>query len=266
VEVIHLQGFLFFGTAERILDQVRARLAAAGSPLRFLILDFHHVGGVDSAATAVFLKLRKLTVGRGVTVLCTDVPQSVVAQFARSDLVFTADGSLQRFPDVNAALERCESLLLADYHEDTADRSVIEELELQLGQSPWLSVLIDAMDERFIPAGAHLIHAGETTRDVFIVVRGSLAVQVTGVDGTPIRLRTMTAGAIVGEMALYTHQARVADVIAVDDSVVLQLSEEALARLEGEARDAAVLLHRMIATNLSVKLTVANRLLQRARL
>jgi len=46
---------------------------------------------------------------------------------------------------------------------------------------------------------------------------------------------------------------------------VLCLSEEALARLEREAREAVGLLHRLIATNLSGKLSVANRLLQRAR-
>ena len=266
VEVIHLQGFLFFGTAERILDQVRARLAQeALPPLRFLLLDFRYVSGVDSAATAVFLKLRKLTTGRGVSLVCTEVPAPVVAQFARAELVFGVDDTLRRFPDVNAALEHCETALLADGVDETTDRPVHEQLAQQLGPSEWIAVLLDAMEERTVPAGHYLIRAGETARDLYLVVRGSLAVQVTGADGVPMRLRTMTAGAIVGEIALYTRQARGADVLAVDEAVVLCLSEEALARLEREAREAVGLLHRLIATNLSGKLSVANRLLQRAR-
>ncbi|MFM9013119.1 MAG: hypothetical protein ACKORK_05895, partial [Gemmatimonadota bacterium] len=62
-----------------------------------------------------------------------------------------------------------------------------------------------------------------------------------------------------------TRQARGADVLAVDEAVVLCLTEAALARLETEAREAVGLLHRLIAMHLSGKLSVANRLLQRAR-
>jgi hypothetical protein len=47
---------------------------------------------------------------------------------------------------------------------------------------------------------------------------------------------------------------------------VCRLSEASLARLEAESEAAAVLLHRLVAMNLSGKLTVANRLNQRARL
>ncbi len=117
-----------------------------------------------------------------------------------------------------------------------------------------------------VPSDSYVIQAGDTARDVFLVERGTLAVQVTGADGAPLRLRTMTAGAIVGEVALYTRQPRGADVLAVEETVVHRLSADALARLERETQESAVLLHRLVATHLSGKLTVANRLLQRARL
>jgi SulP family sulfate permease len=122
------------------------------------------------------------------------------------------------------------------------------------------------MERLTIAAGTPLIRTGDTARDIFFVERGQLAVQVAGQDGTPIRLRTMTAGAIVGEVALYTRQPRGADVLALEETVVYRLSEASLARLEAESEAAAVLLHRLVAMNLSGKLTVANRLIQRARL
>jgi sulfate permease, SulP family len=267
VEIVHLQGFLFFGTAERVLDHVRARLAAGDQPtLRFLVLDFRHVSGVDSAATACFLKLRKLTESRHVDVRCTEVPDTVVQQFARAGLTFDTTPTFGRLPDVNSALERCEDALLADHDDGGVAGTLLQQLEAQLGPSPYLPVLVEAMEAMTVPAGTFLIRAGDEARDLFLVVRGHLAVQVAGPDGTPLRLRTMAAGAIVGEIALYTRQPRVADVIAVEESVVCRLSEAAITRLEAEQRDAAVLLHRLIATNLSGKLAAANRLLQRARL
>ena len=141
-----------------------------------------------------------------------------------------------------------------------------DQLELSLGMHPPLDTLVAAMERLTIPAGTLLIRTGDTARDIFLVERGQLAVQVAGQDGTPIRLRTMTAGAIVGEVALYTRQPRGADVFALEETIVYRLSEASLARLEAESTLAAVLVHRLVAMNLSGKLTVANRLIQRARL
>ncbi len=267
IEVMHLQGFLFFGTAERVVDQVRARLGATDQPaLRHLVLDFRHVSGVDSAATACFMKLRKLTDAKGVDVAYAEVPSSLAEQFQRAGLTFDSAGPLTLQPDVNAALERCEAALLADLATDDAAQPFREQLVAQLGESPWIDPLIAAMERVVVPSDAYVIRAGDTARDVFLVERGTLAVQVTGADGAPLRLRTMTAGAIVGEVALYTRQPRGADVLAVEETVVHRLSADALARLERETQESAVLLHRLVATHLSGKLTVANRLLQRARL
>ncbi|MFM8910689.1 MAG: cyclic nucleotide-binding domain-containing protein, partial [Gemmatimonadota bacterium] len=267
VEVMHLQGFLFFGTAERVVDQVRLRLGASDHPaLRHLILDFRHVSGVDSAATACFLKLRKLTDAKGVDVAYTEVAPALAEQFRRAGLVFDPTGPLSLQPDVNAALERCEAALLADLATDEATHPLREQLVAQLGESPWIDPLIAAIERVVVPAGALVIRTGDTARDVFLLERGTLAVQVAGPGGTPLRLRTMTAGAIVGEVARYTRQPRGADVIALEETVVHRLSADALARLERETQESAVLLHRLVATNLSGKLPVANRLIQRARL
>ena len=267
IEVMHLQGFLFFGTAERVVDQVRARLGATDQPaLRYLVLDFRHVSGVDSAATACFMKLRKLSDARGVDVAYTEGPSALAEQFRRAGLVFDDAGPLSLQPDVNAALERCEAALLADLPTDDAARPLRDQLVARLGESPWIDPLMSAMTRVVVPAGAFVIRTGDTARDVFLVERGTLAVQVIGPDGAPLRLRTMTAGAIVGEVALYTRQPRGADVLAVEETVVHRLSAEALAELERETQEAAVLLHRLVATHLSGKLTVANRLIQRARL
>jgi SulP family sulfate permease len=212
------------------------------------------------------MKLRKLTDAKGVDVAYAEVPSSLAEQFQRAGLTFDSAGPLTLQPDVNAALERCEAALLADLATDDAAQPFREQLVAQLGESPWIDPLIAAMERVVVPSDSYVIRAGDTARDVFLVERGTLAVQVTGADGAPLRLRTMTAGAIVGEVALYTRQPRGADVLAVEETVVHRLSADALARLERETQESAVLLHRLVATHLSGKLTVANRLLQRARL
>ena len=60
VEVVQLQGYLFFGTADRMVEHVRRRLSSGDRvALRFLVLDFRHVSGINSAAATCFLKVKR---------------------------------------------------------------------------------------------------------------------------------------------------------------------------------------------------------------
>jgi SulP family sulfate permease len=59
--ILKLQGFIFFGTAHNLLDQVRRRATdAACVALRFAVLDFRRVTGLDSSAAASFVKMTRL--------------------------------------------------------------------------------------------------------------------------------------------------------------------------------------------------------------
>lgn len=59
--VLHLQGFLFFGTANSLLERVRRRLDESGrDAIRFLLLDFKRVSGLDSTALLSFSKMKQL--------------------------------------------------------------------------------------------------------------------------------------------------------------------------------------------------------------
>ena len=82
-------------------------------------------------------------------------------------------------------------------------------------------------------------------------------------NGRKLRLRTMTDGAIVGEIALYMKQERTADVIVETPSEIFRLSASDLARLEREDPEVALLAHRLLAINLSEKLSVANQAIKR---
>src|SRR6185295_19591684 len=45
---VSLQGYLFFGTAERLRLRILSEIGAASrSSVRFVVIDFRHVGGLD---------------------------------------------------------------------------------------------------------------------------------------------------------------------------------------------------------------------------
>lgn len=64
---LQLQGFIFFGTANGLLEQVRAR--ARATPTRYVALDFRQVIGLDSTALLSFDKMRQLARESGFTLL-----------------------------------------------------------------------------------------------------------------------------------------------------------------------------------------------------
>ena len=62
VLILVLQGFIFFGTADKLISAIRSRLAERGDVgIDFLVLDFHHVSQLDTSAIVSFSKLAQLS-------------------------------------------------------------------------------------------------------------------------------------------------------------------------------------------------------------
>jgi len=74
-----LQGYLFFATAYRLLEEIRARherCKADGAPLTYVVLDFLNVVGVDGSAISVFEKLRRFCAREKITLVLSDVDRA----------------------------------------------------------------------------------------------------------------------------------------------------------------------------------------------
>src|SRR5262249_34519560 len=59
--ILRLRGFIFFGTANHLLHEVRERLADKAAPaLKYVIFDFRRVTGLDSSAIISLGKVQQL--------------------------------------------------------------------------------------------------------------------------------------------------------------------------------------------------------------
>ncbi|WP_395458088.1 SLC26A/SulP transporter family protein [Azospirillum melinis] len=275
IEAMQVQGYLFFGTAEQIVGPVRDRLEQAGiqaggdagaQPLRFLIIDFRHIKGMDSAAAGVFRRIRNLIEAAGATLVLSALPDAVEDAFRNCGLDPDRDPVLRRAPDLDHALESCEEALLAGNGADGGgvDAPLLRHLEAMTGPHPRLADAVAALDTLHLEPDEVLIRAGEAASDVFIIGRGRVKVQIALPDGRSLRLRTMTAGAVVGEIALLLGQTRGADVVVETPATIHRLTAATLARLEREDPELALVLHRILATTLAQKVTLANRLIEQA--
>ena len=87
-----------------------------------------------------------------------------------------------------------------------------------------LDEFIAVADPTDYKAGQSIIRQGENGDCMFVVAEGSCKVMVHR-DGQNVELAVLGPGEIFGELALFGHRPRFADVLAATDCVLLKLSE-----------------------------------------
>ena len=247
VQILRVSGFVFFGSANRLLERVRHRVET--SPPRFLVIDLRRVTGVDSSAVVSFTKVLSLAEAHGFEVVVTGASDPVRAQLARGGVV--ESGGLVFEPDLDRGLQRCEDALLSAPSIDEAKA----EHPAAGGPDGLPRGLASHLERVSVPAGTVLLHQDEPPGDIYVLESGRLAVETSTHDGTRLRLRTLRPGVVVGEVTLYTDVPRTADVVAEVPSVVLRIGRAEIERLEREQPELAATLHRWLATQLAERLT-----------
>lgn len=266
--VFVLQGYLFFATAKIILDEVRNRVEGNSNlKPRYVILDFANVSGCDTAAVTAFSSILNLASGYGFSLMFSGLSEPVKRLFERSQSIFIGGELVREFPDLDHAIEYCEERVISENGDrsQVAVQDAISYLKSVVGDHPNLEAILRRFEVTALRKGEYLIHLGDTADDIFVILSGRVRVQIPLPDGRNMRLRTMTPGAVVGDIAFYTQQRRTADVILEEDSTIMRISSSDLRALEEENGAIAAQIHRVFATNLAEKLTLANRAIQMAK-
>jgi SulP family sulfate permease len=266
IHILRLQGFIFFGTIQAILNQVRQRLADESRPkLGYLVLDFQRVTRLDSSAVFGITRLKQLTHSNNIHMVWTQVADGIQRQLERGGLVDKSDDSFIILPTLDHGVEWCENRILA--HHGTANLTAfIEPIGSQLKRAfPGIESVGDFtkyLERKGIPQGEYLMRRGDPPTEMYFVEEGMVTAQLQTEDGQIVRLRSMRGGTTVGEMGLYMGIPRTADVIASRSSLVYRLSAEALERMRKDDPEVAALLHEWIARQLAERLAASNRTIE----
>lgn len=273
VEVTRLHGFLFFGSTERIVTHVRARLDDQTlPPLRALLVDATLVPGIDAASAAAFGRVRALGTQRGVRVILCGANPSVVDVLRRCGVAVVPgeisddgdrDGSddsphdaITLFATIDLALQGIESWLLRSappHAEPTFRERVAGDVDDEL-----FDALVARMRRTTHDADDMILRSGEPSDELLVVVRGAVAVIRRTTTGDSTRLREMGAGAVIGDIGFVLAQGRSADIVAIEPTTVLRLSRSELDDLEVADPAVYALVHRIISRALAEKVITAN--------
>ncbi|RHZ68522.1 sulfate transporter family protein [Aspergillus thermomutatus] len=111
--IIKLAGYLFFGTIVSVESTMRGLIeeeAFNRRPIRFLILDFSRVYGLDFSAAEAFTRINRILRRRNVqmTISGLDMKGEVGRSLQNVGLLGSESG-VEIFKDLNSALEFCEN-------------------------------------------------------------------------------------------------------------------------------------------------------------
>ena len=263
--ILELQGFIFFGTAQKVLDMIRQRIDDRNlPPVRFLVLDFRLVNGFDSSAVLGFAKMKQLAEARGLTLVFTHLSPKMQRQMKKEILREGEKHSLQVFADLDHGIEWCEDQMITTFQSldfGATPLTLMKQLEEALPPSVSAAHLMTYFEEKKAEQGEYLIRQGEESA-LYFVESGQVTVQLESGDGKITRLRTMRSGTVVGELGFYLRQKASASVIADEPCTLFYLPAKKLEEMEKDAPEIASALHRFIAGILSERLIDANDALQ----
>ncbi len=265
--IIQLQGFIFFGTADRLRKTIEARVsgAADGSPVRFLLIDFQRVSGIDSSTVLSFARLEQFAERENFAIVLTGLSDHVRHTLMRGRLAGGGVTTLHIEPTLDHGLNWCETHLLADVAPAvlSVDTRDVTELASSVVADPGLARLLAGRLERVeVGKGDRLIEQDTPSDDMYFIESGRAAIEIASLGGGALRVATAGPGAVVGEVAFYLRTPRSASIVADEPLVAWRLSRASLDRLEREEPELASRFHAGVTTIVSRRLIGANRLLR----
>jgi SulP family sulfate permease len=254
--ILQLQGFIFFGTAHNLLNQVRRRGEASDLPrLRFVVLDFRQVTGLDSTATLSFARMKQLAQAQQFTLVFTN-PSAEIRYKLEQGGVCGEEKSVHIFQDLDHGLEWCENQILLVAGVDlTHDENLRLQLKALLPDATKLERVLEYFEQLDVGPGYYLMKQGDPPADLYFIESGQVTAQLEFPDRDPVRLETMRGGRVVGEIGFYLNSNRTAAVVTDEPSTIYRLSLQRLQQMEQADPEAASTFHQIIIRLLSQRLT-----------
>ncbi len=253
--ILELQGYIFFGTAARLLDSVRAQLDAHPAPRpHYLILDFADVSGLDSSGLYAFSRMQQQSAGWQVKLLLSGMADEIRGQLDAAGLL-AEGGPLRLAANLDRALEWCEQDLINGAGLGRVAPTLGEQLAGALPEAAQFERLGAYLERHEAQAGEVLLRRGDPADDLLFIESGTVTAQIGRPDAAPVRLQTMAGGSIVGEIGLYLGAPRTSDVVCEEPCVYYRLSAAALRRMRDESPDLAIAIHEHLARGMAERLT-----------
>jgi len=231
--IYKLEGFIFFGTANDLYERIRQRILSSTEPrVRYFVLDFAQVSGVDSTGLLYFQKIFQVAQEQNTKMILTGLNPRIREQFHNGGYEENTPG-IKFFSDLDHGLEWYEDQVihLAQLGNQKHLR-LSEYLSEITPEEENLTRLVEHMERREVQAGEYIIRQGEPADEIIMVESGQVTAQIEVEGKENLRLETMTGGRLVGEVGFFLNTPRTASVIVDQPGVVYSLKRQTLEKIK----------------------------------
>ena len=253
-----LQSYLFFGSANRLYEHVKALLAKQPQ-CRFLLFDFKLVTGLDSSATHSFTQIKQVADALGARLVLVNLSPAMAKAF--NNIKFITKDILV-IPELDRALESCENaIILAHSDAEGETRSLRDWLAEVLGNVEHAELLAAQCQRLEFGEGDVIAHQGEPADSMHFILEGRVGIIVNLPGGRSVRVRSLGRHTTIGEMGLITGRPRSATVQAEVASVAYELRADAFEALKTERPVLAQALFTFVIGVMAERLSFASKVI-----
>jgi sulfate permease, SulP family len=259
IQGLNLQSYLFFGSANRLFQHVKA-LLERHPECRFLVFDFKLVTGIDSSAAYSFAQIKRTAQDRGIKLVLVHLP-SAAEKALRSSEFISADVSI--VPELDHALEWCENeIIVLHQGRDQEEASLRDWFTQILGTEEDAAELIHRCERLEVASGEIIVSAGAPADSMHFILDGRVGIMIpAGEGGGTTRVRSLGRYTTIGEMGLVTHAPRSATIQAEVASILYVLSAQQFEALKLENPMLGQKLLTYFVSVMAERLTFANRMI-----
>ena len=258
IQGMALQSYLFFGSANRLYQHVKALLARQPE-CKFLLFDFRNVTGINSSATQSFAQIKQAATEAGARIVLVNLTPELErpfrsAKFISDDIIVAAD--------LDRALEACEQAIIEAHRGDAGDaRSLRAWLTEALGNAQLADSLAQCCRRLEVRAGDTIARQGDPAASMHFILEGRVGIIVELPGARTTRVRSLGPHTTVGEMGLLTRAPRSATIQAESPSILYELDANAFERIKRENPPLSQALLAYVVAVMSERLSFANRVI-----
>jgi sulfate permease, SulP family len=258
IQGLNLQSYLFFGSANRLYQHVKA-LLARHPDCRFLVFDFKLVTGIDSSAAYSFAQIKRTAHDRGIKLLLVHLPPAAEKALRSSEFI---SDEVSIVPELDHALERCENEIIVQHQGLEQEEASLRDWFTQiLGTELDATELIHRCQRLEVDAGEVIVSAGDAADSMHFILDGRVGIMIPAGDGRTTRVRSLGRYTTIGEMGLVSQAPRSATIQAEVASILYVLGTHQFEAIKSENPALGQKLLTYFVSVMAERLTFANRMI-----
>jgi len=260
IRVIELEGALFFGSAERLIERVEPLAGTADA----VVLDFRRVTVIDATGAMLLGSITRRLGKKGTMVLLAGVtPQGRHGATLAAHDTYREPASRLWFRDADQAVEWAERAILDAAGHEAHEGVPLPAFPLLEGLgSDELARITRHFVRREYAANEVLFQEGDPGDRLCLLASGAVEISIVVPGGARARIVTNAEGSLFGEAALLDGRPRSATAQAVEATTVYELSRTALDEIARSEPAIAIKLMTNLARLMSIRMRETNEILR----